>query len=168
MYLVYTRMPGESYRRRLRSLLYLCCVFPKLMNSLVCWLICPFSPCRGRSSSASSSHASLLQAIGSVMSLALCLLVVSLSLFQAIGSVMSLVLCPLVVSLYRPGDRWCDDLSFVPAGSVSVSLPGDRWCDVLGFVPCVLCLCGIQLTLHEMSRKKRKTQQTKSTYKGVN
>ena len=32
-----TRMPGESYRRRLRSLLlYLCYVFRTLINSLVC------------------------------------------------------------------------------------------------------------------------------------
>ena len=36
MYLVFTRMPGESYRRRLRSLLYLCSVFRTLSNSLVC------------------------------------------------------------------------------------------------------------------------------------
>ena len=36
MYLVFTRMPGESYRRRLRSLLYLCYVFGALINSLVC------------------------------------------------------------------------------------------------------------------------------------
>ena len=37
MYLVFTRMPGESYRRRLRSsLLYLCYVFRALINSLVC------------------------------------------------------------------------------------------------------------------------------------
>ena len=36
MYLVFTRMPGESYRRRLRSLLlYLCCVFRALINFLV-------------------------------------------------------------------------------------------------------------------------------------
>ena len=35
MYLVFTRMPGESYRRRLRSLLlYLCYVFLELINSL--------------------------------------------------------------------------------------------------------------------------------------
>ena len=36
-YLVFTRMPGESYRRRLRSLL-LCLrdVFRALVNSLVC------------------------------------------------------------------------------------------------------------------------------------
>ena len=35
MYLV--RMPGESYGRRLRSmLLYLCYVFRALINSLVC------------------------------------------------------------------------------------------------------------------------------------
>ena len=36
MYLVYfTHMPGESYRRRLRSLLLcLCDVFPELINSL--------------------------------------------------------------------------------------------------------------------------------------
>ena len=38
MYLVFTRMPGESYRRRLMSLLvYLCYVFWALINSLVCW-----------------------------------------------------------------------------------------------------------------------------------
>ena len=37
MYLAFTRMPGESYRRRLRSLLlYLCYVFRALINSLVC------------------------------------------------------------------------------------------------------------------------------------
>ena len=36
MYLVFTRMPGESYRRRFRSLLlYLCYVFRALINSLV-------------------------------------------------------------------------------------------------------------------------------------
>ena len=36
MYLVFTCMPGESYRRRLRSLLlYLCYVFWALINSLV-------------------------------------------------------------------------------------------------------------------------------------
>ena len=40
MYLVFTRMPGESYRRRLRSvLLYLCYAFRALNNSLVCWFI---------------------------------------------------------------------------------------------------------------------------------
>ena len=38
MYLVFTRKPGESYRRRLRSLLlYMCDVFRALINSLVCW-----------------------------------------------------------------------------------------------------------------------------------
>ena len=38
MYIVFTRMPGESYRRRLRSLLlYICDVFRALINSLVCW-----------------------------------------------------------------------------------------------------------------------------------
>ena len=38
MYLVFTRMPGESYRRWLRSLLlYLCYVFRALINSLVYW-----------------------------------------------------------------------------------------------------------------------------------
>ena len=38
MYLVFTRVPGESYCRRLRSLLlYLCYVFRALLNSLVCW-----------------------------------------------------------------------------------------------------------------------------------
>ena len=37
MYLVFTRMPGESYRRRLRSLLlYLRYFFRALINSLVC------------------------------------------------------------------------------------------------------------------------------------
>ena len=37
MYLVFTRMPGESYRRRLRSLLLrLCDVFRVLITSLVC------------------------------------------------------------------------------------------------------------------------------------
>jgi len=37
MYLVFTRMPGESYRRRLRSLLlYLCYLFRVLIYSLVC------------------------------------------------------------------------------------------------------------------------------------
>ena len=36
MYLVFTRMPCESYRRRLRSLLYLCYVFRALINSLLC------------------------------------------------------------------------------------------------------------------------------------
>ena len=38
MYLVFTRMPGESYRRRLRSLLLsLRDVFRALINSLACW-----------------------------------------------------------------------------------------------------------------------------------
>ena len=38
MYKVFTRMPGESYRRRLRSLLLcLCYVFRALINFLVCW-----------------------------------------------------------------------------------------------------------------------------------
>ena len=38
MYLVFTRMPGESYCRRLRSLLLcLCDVFRTLINSLICW-----------------------------------------------------------------------------------------------------------------------------------
>ena len=37
MYLLFTRMPGVSYRRRLRFLLlYLCDVFRALINSLVC------------------------------------------------------------------------------------------------------------------------------------
>ena len=36
MCLLFTRMPGESYRRRLSSLsLYLCYVFRALINSLV-------------------------------------------------------------------------------------------------------------------------------------
>ena len=39
MYPVFTRMPGERYRRRLRSLLlYLCCIFQELINCVVCWL----------------------------------------------------------------------------------------------------------------------------------
>ena len=38
MYLVFTRMPGESYRWQLGSLLsYLYYVFRALINSLVCW-----------------------------------------------------------------------------------------------------------------------------------
>ena len=37
MHLAFTRMPGETYRRRFRSLLlYLCYVFRALNNSLVC------------------------------------------------------------------------------------------------------------------------------------
>ena len=40
MYLVFTSMPGKSYRRRLRSLLLcLCDVVRPLINSLVCWFI---------------------------------------------------------------------------------------------------------------------------------
>ena len=35
MYLVFTRMPGESCRRRLRILLYSCYLFRALINSLV-------------------------------------------------------------------------------------------------------------------------------------
>ena len=38
MYLVFTRMPGERYRKRLRSLLYLCYVFWARINSLECRL----------------------------------------------------------------------------------------------------------------------------------
>ena len=45
MYFVFTRMPGESYCRRLRSWLCLRDVFRALINSLVCWksmsLTCP-------------------------------------------------------------------------------------------------------------------------------
>ena len=45
MYLVFTRIPGESYRRWLRSLLLCVCdVFRALINSLVyccCWLVIP-------------------------------------------------------------------------------------------------------------------------------
>ena len=36
IHLVFTRRPGESYRRRLRLLLCLCDVFGALINSLVC------------------------------------------------------------------------------------------------------------------------------------
>ena len=39
MYLVFTRMPGENYRRWLMSLLCFCDVFRALVNSLVCWFI---------------------------------------------------------------------------------------------------------------------------------
>ena len=38
MYLAFTRMSGESYRRRLGSLLCLCDDFPGLINSFVCCL----------------------------------------------------------------------------------------------------------------------------------
>ena len=34
---VFTHMPGNSYRKRLGSWLCLCCVFPALINSLGCW-----------------------------------------------------------------------------------------------------------------------------------
>ena len=45
MYLLFTRMPGASYRRQLRSLLlYLCYVFRSLINSLV-WLFLFTSVC---------------------------------------------------------------------------------------------------------------------------
>ena len=38
IYLEFTIIPGESYRRRLRSfLLYLCYIFRVLINSLECW-----------------------------------------------------------------------------------------------------------------------------------
>ena len=37
MYLVFTRMPGKSYGRRLRSLLCLCDVSRALITSLACW-----------------------------------------------------------------------------------------------------------------------------------
>ena len=38
IYLVFTRMPGESYRRRLKSLLLCSCdVFRAIINSLMCW-----------------------------------------------------------------------------------------------------------------------------------
>ena len=41
MYLLFTRMSGENFRSRLRSLLFcLCDVFRTLINSLVCWLLC--------------------------------------------------------------------------------------------------------------------------------
>ena len=47
MYLVFTRMPGESYHRRLRSLLLcLCDVFRALINSLVCWFYAYSVKCR--------------------------------------------------------------------------------------------------------------------------
>ena len=44
MYLVFTCMPGESYCRWLRSLLYLCYAFWVLINSLVCY----FTPLMSR------------------------------------------------------------------------------------------------------------------------
>ena len=37
MFLAFTRMPGESYRRRLEFLFCLCDAFWELINSLVCW-----------------------------------------------------------------------------------------------------------------------------------
>ena len=37
MSLVFTHMPGESYCRRLLSLLCLCDIFPVSINSFVCW-----------------------------------------------------------------------------------------------------------------------------------
>ena len=44
MYLLFTCMLGESYRRRLRCLLlYLCYLFRELINSLVCLLNISFS-----------------------------------------------------------------------------------------------------------------------------
>ena len=44
MYLVFTRIPGENYRRRLRSLLLrLCDVFRALIYSLACWFIAAVS-----------------------------------------------------------------------------------------------------------------------------
>ena len=50
MYLAFTRMPSESYCRRLRSLLlYSCYVFWALIISLACWLyivsLCVFEAC---------------------------------------------------------------------------------------------------------------------------
>ena len=43
MYLVFTRTPDESYRRRLRSLLlYLCCVFRVQINSIVFYCLFVF------------------------------------------------------------------------------------------------------------------------------
>ena len=51
VYLVFSYMPGESYRRRLWSLLCLCCVFRALINSLVCGFrtnalgLIPFQTC---------------------------------------------------------------------------------------------------------------------------
>ena len=40
MYLVFTRMPSESYHRQLRSLLlYMCYAFQVLINSHVCWVM---------------------------------------------------------------------------------------------------------------------------------
>ena len=41
MYFAFTRMPGESYCRWLRSLLHLCDIFEVLGNSLVWWLCSP-------------------------------------------------------------------------------------------------------------------------------
>ena len=42
--LIFTGMPGESYRRQHRSLLlYFCHIFRVLINSLVCWS-CPSTP----------------------------------------------------------------------------------------------------------------------------
>ena len=39
IYLVFSCMPGESYRKQVRSLLFLCYVFWAVINSLVCWFL---------------------------------------------------------------------------------------------------------------------------------
>ena len=57
MYLVFTGMPGESYRRWLRPLLLcLCYVFRALINSHVCWFISSFNKWSQRSMSAGSQN----------------------------------------------------------------------------------------------------------------
>ena len=43
VYFVFTHIPGESYSRQFRSLLYLCYIFWALINSLVCWF-CTSAP----------------------------------------------------------------------------------------------------------------------------
>ena len=57
MYLVFTRIPGESYRRRFRSLLlYLCDVFRALINSLVYCSLGLFVQCRQQSWQSLRTH----------------------------------------------------------------------------------------------------------------
>ena len=53
-YLVFTRMPGESYRRRLGSLLYLCYVFRSLIHPIV--LILEIVTVDGHNCSSSSDN----------------------------------------------------------------------------------------------------------------
>ena len=61
MHLVFTRMPGESYHRRLGSLLlYLCYIFWTLINSLMCWFTMVRYKVISRDFRQSSCHNNLL------------------------------------------------------------------------------------------------------------